>query len=208
MKYLILAGLFITSIFATDWVINGKYYLDGDFIFVSTISSKSPLVIQVEDEIYKFDGVNLIVPSSFSLVAYTTYYQPVISITSIVVISADVKLPKKIEVEEVEVLTKGLRTRGRGQFAQDVEISTSTRGLILTSPSDKKYLVWVDDSGTLFTTLISASPEVSFEERIRRMKEKKKRVDEKKKMIDRKSRNIDDLIKRIELIEEILHLSD
>ena len=85
--------------------------------------------------------------------------------------TSGVSTSQKFRVKELETETQGLRSNGRGKFKDaDIEIETTNRGLILPSPNLKKWLLWVDDNGSLFTTQIAASPEISFDEREIRIK--------------------------------------
>lgn len=107
----------------------------------------------------------------------------------------------KIEIEEMEVKAKGIRSLGRGKFkGADLEIEDSDRGLILTSSGTIKWLIWVDDNGGLFTTQISASPEISIEDR--RIKLSLDRAS--KKDIRRRHRSASSLLERLLIVEEFL----
>jgi hypothetical protein len=144
--------------------------------------------------------INTIVVNN--ILTYTTYYQPIIQISSYVVFNANIKLSKKLEAEEVDI-------SARGKFARDVEISSYTYGLILTSSSTYKYLVWVDDNGNIFTTKIAASPEVTHEQRVQLMKEKQQKIEDARKeyqLLDKTSYDVRVLMKRIEILETILNL--
>lgn len=90
------------------------------------------------------------------------------------------EIPKKLAVQELEILTPGFTSKGRGKFAKDVEVNASNRGLILKSNAQAKWLVSVDDSGNLFTTQIAASPEISFEERVLKIQTKEAELDKMK----------------------------
>jgi len=100
--------------------------------------------------------------------------------------TGQVFLPAKLKVQMIEVESSGLRSHGRGKFkGADVEIEDANRGLILTSSGTIRWLLWVDDTGSLFTTQIAASPEVSFEERKNRIKKQKKAIKLNKKRIEK-----------------------
>jgi len=84
------------------------------------------------------------------------------------------KMPQKITIKELVIENNGIRSQGRGKFKDsDIEIESENRGLILTADDNTKWLIWVDNTGSLFTTQVAASPEVSFNERVNRINTKK-----------------------------------
>ena len=69
--------------------------------------------------------------------------------------------------------TNGLETSGRVKCQEaDVETADPNRGLILTDSTTNKWVVIVDTNGTLSTVKITSSPEISFAERQKRIKER------------------------------------
>jgi len=134
----------------------------------------------------------------------TTLKKPVITIST-----DAINIVAKIKMKGIEIEEPGLRARGKGRFAKDIEFEDDIFGPILMSSSGYKFLVWVDDSGTLFTTKISASPEISLKERklrIRQKREKIKQLRVKYKRINKKSKKIIDIDKRLKILEKFLGL--
>lgn len=127
---------------------------------------------------------------------------------SIFTISKDtdaVRFANRLEIKELEVLSPGIRSHGRGKFkGADIEIEDADRGLILTADDGTKWLLWVDNTGSLFTTQIAASPEVSMTIRRQRMAQKRQKMDAAKK----RYKPTDTLMQRLEVIEELLGLRE
>ena len=115
--------------------------------------------------------------------------------------TSEINMNKKIKIPSMEITNDGFRSHGRGRvISEDIEIDGSDRGIIFTAPDETKWLSWVDNSGTIFTTQVAASPEISFEERQQRIAEQKAKV---KEIIERKNGNLT-IQERIQRIEEYL----
>ena len=80
---------------------------------------------------------------------------------------------------------------------KDVKIEDKDRGVILKAQNDTSWLIWIGDNGSLFTTQVAASPEVSMAVREQRMQVKRTKM---KKLKNKKSNqmSIEQRIKRIE----------
>lgn len=129
--------------------------------------------------------------------------------TTQVIFTSVVKMPKRLEVEEVKVMTAGLNSRGDITTRKDFRLERAYYGLVLTSTSGYKYMLWVDDGGRLFTTRITSSPEIPQEERVKLINQKMAETREmmrKHKAINKKSVKVEDLLQRIEVLETLLNV--
>lgn len=136
--------------FNTNVNITENLYVGGNVTINGTLFGGSP--VKFGDPIKIEDGL-------------------LINATAIVAVNGNnLAMPQKVSIKELEIESQGMRSRGRGKYKDsDVEVEDAERGLILTSFNGSKWLVWSDDSGTLFTTKIASSPEISFKERQTKM---------------------------------------
>jgi hypothetical protein len=109
-----------------------------------------------------------------------------------------------------EVFSNELKSTGRLEsLSNDLKISSSDRGVIMTAPNGTGWLLHIDDNGNLFTTQVSASPEISFEERQAKIRKQEQLYTETKvnqSLINTKSTRVEDLEKRIAYLEQLLEL--
>jgi len=106
------------------------------------------------------------------------------------------------KVKGIIVGTKGIVSEGKSYHRKDIEIEKAEKGLILIDLENRKWLVNVSTTGTLTTIKITASQEISEEER----KAKKEEIE---KIIKKAKRDIaqgKDLSIRVSNIEKILGL--
>lgn len=132
----------------------------------------------------------------------TTLNSDIISVSTSVMM-----LAQNVEIKGLQINEGGLRSKGKGQFASDIEIGSSNRGMILTSINNKKYLVWVDDNGTVFTTLIASSPEISQAKREELMAAKRNEIKAERYQIQISTAiTLENLDKRLKIVERLLKL--
>jgi len=94
---------------------------------------------------------------------------------------------------------------GKARFRNnDILFETPNYGVVYTTTNSQQWLTWIDGDGLLQTTQVAASPEISFEERVSRM-----RTEERRRQNTRGRWNANgQLQQRIEVIEQLLGLRE
>ena len=107
-----------------------------------------------------------------------------------------------ILASEVIITPNGLRAQGRGKFEDDLDLTNKDKGLLFTALNDTKWMVWVDNSGTIFTTQVAASPEISFEERVAKIQAQINDIN-----IAKSARRKNNLEERVAFLEKLLRVN-
>lgn len=174
---------------------------------VSTISGRSPVLFEsplLISEIKSTNNISIIQVSS----QISVHTDAIIQISTTVTITGDLKLPKKLTVDEITIKASqsgiGLNNNGRTRsISADVEVSSGTFGFMLEDSGAGKWLVTVSSpSGALLTTKVASSLEIPLSERIRLLAEKEK--NERSARANHKAAV--SLEQRLNAIEEILGL--
>lgn len=112
----------------------------------------------------------------------------------------DIKVGLKAKKLEVDI---GFVTKGRGKANNaDFEVEGSDYGLIFTTTNGNRYVLQIDGSGNLFTTIISESPEVPINIRRQRMSTKRNTANIAKKQF--KNAQNGQLQQRVEALEAMV----
>jgi len=173
-------------------------FVEGSSSTIGQFQANRPNEIFVTSRVVVGNSFILGSDSLFS----TTLNADVLSVTTSTLIMA-----QNVEINALQINEGGLRSKGKGQFASDIEIGSSNKGMVLTSISNKKYLVWVDDSGTVFTTLIASSPEISQARREELMAAKRNEIKAERYQIQISTAiTLENLDKRVKIVERLLKL--
>jgi len=163
---------------------------------IGQYQANRPYKIYVSSEIIIGNSIKI----SGDEIRHSGMIDPIISVSTNMIVNMAVKT----KIKELEIDTPGLKSNGRIKSIQDIEVNGDNRGLILTALNGYKFLIWVDNTGSLFTTQISASPEISYEERVIRLTADREKKAEQK----REYKNIPkaNLKERLDIIEQILNI--
>lgn len=178
MKKILISLVILASFSVQAEFINRvmKYLNDN-----TNTTARSYIDFQLRDDgngpfIYSWDVAGVVEPTTNDLPAsaddWTTNYWPEVQTIG----------TSNQPIYQIYAGNGGIDSKGRGKFkGADIEAMDANYGLILTDTNGVKWLVYVNEIGSLLTSQVSGSPEISMAQRIKQLNTQRNNVIKTKK---------------------------